>query len=99
MCAPCPPLPARAAFAHRIGEQGPFAAFYDWLVATKGIKVVQVPILWPLNSTDAIVDAFRATLRSAKADGHVAYVRLEPHSPSLARALRADRGGWVRRRW
>ena len=98
MCAPCPPLPARAAFAHRLGEQGPFAAFYDWLVATKGIKVVQVPILWPLNSTDAIVGAFRATLRSAEAEGHVAYVRLHPTLLPRCPDWPTE-ACWVGRRW
>jgi isopenicillin-N epimerase len=56
----------------------PFAEFYGWLEATEGITVITVPMVWPLNSTKQVVDAFRNTLASTQQQGsgsgrHVAY--------------------------
>jgi isopenicillin-N epimerase len=52
----------------------PFAEFYSWLEATRGVTVVTVPMTWPLNSTQQVTNAFRETLLSTKAAGrHVAY--------------------------
>lgn len=52
----------------------PFAEFYSWLEATKGVRVVTVPMMWPLNTTAQIVNAFRDTLASTTATGRrIAY--------------------------
>ena len=53
----------------------PFEEFYTWLEATKGVKVVQVPMTWPLRHKSQVIDAFKKTLQASQASGgHVAYV-------------------------
>ena len=47
---------------------GPFLAFYEYLVRTLGIKVVTVPLQWPLSGPEDVLDPWIAALDSISAD-------------------------------
>jgi isopenicillin-N epimerase len=53
----------------------PFAELYAWLAATKGVKIVTVPVTFPLTSPEQIVAALNNALRDITAvGGHASYV-------------------------
>lgn len=53
---------------------GPFKAYYEWLHATRGVETVTVPLKFPLDGPQPVVDALKETLAKLKMQGKSASV-------------------------